>query len=131
VDVRLFRVDRVVGTELLDEDGTPPPQARARDDDGQLFTPAEDDLVVTLEVGPRGRWVAEYYPVEAVEELPGDGLRIRMKVADPRWLPRLVLRLGGAGRIVEPAGLAGEAVEAAHSALANYGTAAFVVPGNN
>lgn len=120
VDVRLFRVDRVVGAELLDVDGTPPPEARARDDGDQLFTPAADDLEVLLEVGPRGRWVAEYYPVEAVEELPGDGLRIRMKVADPRWLPRLVLRLGGAGRIVAPAGLAAEAVDQAESALAQY-----------
>ena len=99
---------------------TPPPEARARDDDGHLFTPSEDDLVVTLEVEPRGRWVAEYYPVEGTEELPGGGLRIRMKVADPRWLPRLVLRLGGAGRIVAPPALAEQAVEAAHAALANY-----------
>ena len=64
--------------------------------------------------------MAEYYPVEAVEELPGDGLRIRMKVADPRWLPRLVLRLGGTGRIVAPPELADEAVTQATSALANY-----------
>jgi proteasome accessory factor C len=119
-DVRLFRVDRVAGAELLEEDGTPPPEAVSRDADERLFTPSEDDLVVTLEVEPRGRWVAEYYPVEGTEELDGGRLRVTLKVADPRWIPHLVLRLGGAGRIVAPAGLAEQAVSAAREALANY-----------
>jgi proteasome accessory factor C len=119
-DVRLFRVDRVVGAELLDVDGTPPAQAVPRDEDERLFRPSDDDVVVTLEVEPRGRWVAEYYPVETAQERPGGGLRITMKVADPRWLPRLVMRLGGAGRIVAPAELAERALSATRAALANY-----------
>jgi proteasome accessory factor C len=119
-DVRLFRVDRVVGAELLDIDGTPPAEAVSRDADEQLFTPSDDDLVVTLEVEPRGRWVAEYYPVESTEELDGGRLRVTLKVANPRWLPRLMLRLGGAGRIVEPLELAGEVVSAAEEALTRY-----------
>jgi predicted DNA-binding transcriptional regulator YafY len=119
-DVRLFRVDRVIGAELLDEDGTPPVQAVPRDEDERLFRPSDDDVVVTLEVEPRGRWVAEYYPVETAEERAGGGLRITMKVADPRWLPRLVMRLGGAGRIVAPAELAERALSATRAALANY-----------
>jgi predicted DNA-binding transcriptional regulator YafY len=119
-DVRLFRVDRVIGAELLDEDGTPPAQAVPRDEDERLFRPSDDDVVVTLEVEPRGRWVAEYYQVETAEERAGGGLRITMKVADPRWLPRLVMRLGGAGRIVAPAELAERALSATRAALANY-----------
>jgi predicted DNA-binding transcriptional regulator YafY len=119
-DVRLFRVDRVAGVELLDLDGTPPPEAVSRDADERLFTPSDDDLLVTLEVEPRGRWVAEYYPVEGTEELAGGRLRVTLKVANPRWLPRLILRLGGAGRIVEPRELADEATSAAREALAGY-----------
>ena len=89
-------------------------------DSDRLFTPSQDDLLVTLEVEGRGRWVAEYYPVESTREL-GDGrLEVTLRVANPRWLPLLVLRLGGAGRIVAPAELAGEAVQAARDALAYY-----------
>jgi predicted DNA-binding transcriptional regulator YafY len=119
-DVRLFRVDRVAGVELLEVDGTPPPEAISRNADERLFTPSDDDLLVTLEVEPRGRWVAEYYPVEETEELDGGRLRITLKVANPRWLPQLVMRLSGAGRIVEPLALADETVAAARAALANY-----------
>ncbi len=118
--VRLFRVDRVADAQLLDEDGTPPPQAISRDTDDQLFTPSEDDVRVTLEVEPRGRWVAEYYPVESVRELPSGGLQVTLRVTDPRWVSRLVLRLGGAGRIVSPPELAGAATQAAELALAGY-----------
>jgi predicted DNA-binding transcriptional regulator YafY len=120
--VRLFRVDRVAGAELLDIDGTPPAEAvsRSLDEDERLFTPADGDLVVTLEVEPRGRWVTEYYPVESTEELDGGRLRVILKVANPRWLPQLVLRLGGAGRIVSPPELADEATRNARAALANY-----------
>jgi proteasome accessory factor C len=119
--VRLFRVDRVAGVELLDVDGTPPPEAVSRDaDDDRLFTPSQDDLLVTLEVEPRGRWVAEYYPVESTEELSGGRLRVALRVANPRWVPRLILRLGGAGRIVSPPDLADEAVATARAALAGY-----------
>jgi proteasome accessory factor C len=118
--VRLFRVDRVAGAQILDLDGTPPSEAVSRPSDEQLFTPSPDDLLVTLEVEPRGRWVAEYYPVENTEELPAGRLRVTMKVANPRWLPRMILRLGGAGRIVAPPELADEAVRLAEQALGNY-----------
>jgi predicted DNA-binding transcriptional regulator YafY len=119
--VRLFRVDRVAGAEVLDVDGTPPPEAVSRDvEEDRLFTPSEDDLLVTLEMEPRGRWVAEYYPVESTEELDGGRLRVTLRVANPRWLPRLILRLGGAGRIISPPALADEAVTAARAALAGY-----------
>ena len=120
--VRLFRVDRVAGAALLDEDGTPPAQAVSRDTDDDLFTPSAGDTLVTLEVEHRGRWVAEYYPAESVEELPSGALRVTMRIADPRWIPRLVLRLGGAGRIVDPPALAATASQAAADALAHYNT---------
>ena len=118
--VRLFRLDRIVGIEVLDEDGTPPPQARSRDLDEQLFSPGPDDLTVTLEVAPAARWIVDYYPVESVEELAGGRLLVRMRTADTRWLQQLVLRLSGQARVLEPAELGADVARIAADALAAY-----------
>lgn len=119
-DVRLFRLDRVVAVDLLDVDGTPPPDAVSREDGERLFTPSADDLLVTLDLAPGSRWVAEYYPVEDVEERPDGGLRVTLRTANPDWVPRLVMRLGGGGRIVAPDDIAQRLVAAASAALAHY-----------
>lgn len=119
-DVRLFRLDRIVEVEVLDVDGTPPPEAVSRGNTDSLFTPSPDDLVVTLDLAVEARWVAEYYPVEAVEERPDGGLRVRLRTANPDWVPRLCLRLGGGARIVTPDDVAGRLVRAATDALALY-----------
>jgi predicted DNA-binding transcriptional regulator YafY len=119
-DVRLFRLDRVLSATLLDADGTPPGSAVGRDLDDALFRPGPDDQLVTLDLQPEARWVAEYYPVESTEELPGDRLRVRLRTADAGWLRRLVLKLGGWATVVEPASLAQETAAAAESALRAY-----------
>lgn len=118
--VRLFRLDRVVAVALLEADGTPPAEAVSRDAGESLFTPSPDDLVVTLDLAPGARWVAEYYPVQAVEERPDGGLRVELRTANPDWVPRLCLRLGGDARIVGPADVADRLVTAATAALARY-----------
>lgn len=118
--VRLFRMDRVVTIDLLETAAELPPQAVARDLDEGLFVPSPEDTVVTLELEPRAHWVADYYPVEDVQELPGDVLLVRLRATDGRWLRRLALQLGGAARIVEPADLAQQVREAARSALETY-----------
>ncbi|HEX6338455.1 MAG TPA: WYL domain-containing protein [Jiangellaceae bacterium] len=115
---RLFRLDRVAAISILDVPASVPPQARARDLSAGIFQPSPDDELVTLAVTPAGRWVAEYYPCESVTETDDGGLIIQLRVADRRWLRRLVLRLGGTGRVVEPADLAAEVVTEARAALA-------------
>ena len=65
-----------------------------------LVQPAAEDPEVVVEVGPGGRWVAEYYPHDSAEELPDGGLRITLRTPDPASLRRLALRLGRDGRIV-------------------------------
>ncbi|WP_020573848.1 helix-turn-helix transcriptional regulator [Actinopolymorpha alba] len=119
-DVRLFRLDRVASAELLDEPAAPPPQARPRDLSAGLFQPSPDDALATLELDPQAAWVAEYYPCEEVTELRDGSLLVRLRVADPRWLRRLALRLGGTARVVEPAELAEAVREDAVRALAAY-----------
>jgi proteasome accessory factor C len=117
---RLFRLDRVATITILDVPAAVPPQARSRDLSGGIFQPSPDDELVTLAVTPAGRWVAEYYPCESVTEAPDGGLTIELRVSDRRWLRRLVLRLGGTGRVVEPAELAAKVVADARAALAAY-----------
>ena len=118
--VRLFRLDRVVTIEVLDVDGTPPPEAVARDGEQDLFAPSPDDLMVTVELAPGARWVAEYYPVEQVDELPNGGLRVRLRTASHDWLPRLALRLGGGLTVVSPLQVAERVRQLATEALAGY-----------
>ncbi len=62
---------------------------------------------MVVEVGPGGRWVAEYYPHDSADELPEGGLRITLRPR-PASLRRLALRLGRDGRIVSPAGAGGQ-----------------------
>ncbi|GAA0419752.1 WYL domain-containing protein [Streptomyces luteireticuli] len=117
---RTFRLDRVAEIRLLDEPADPPP-VEPRDLSAGLVQPAAEDPEVVVEVGPGGRWVAEYYPHDSAEELPDGGLRITLRTPDPASLRRLALRLGRDGRIVAPPELAASAREAAREALAAYG----------
>ncbi|GAA2102257.1 WYL domain-containing protein [Streptomyces albiaxialis] len=117
---RTFRLDRIAEIELLDERADPPP-VEPRDLSAGLVQPAAEDPEVVVEVGPGGRWVAEYYPYDSAEELPDGGLRITLRTPDPASLRRLALRLGRDGRITEPRELADSARDAARKALAAYG----------
>jgi proteasome accessory factor C len=118
--VRLFRLDRVLALAVLDVPASVPAQARPRDVDQGLFRPSDDDVRVELELSVAGRWVAEYYPCEQVEEL-GDGrLRVELRTPDTRWVRRLALRLGEDGRVISPAELAAQVHEDASAALAEY-----------
>ncbi len=119
-DVRLFRLDRVLGLQVLDVPAAVPPEAEPKDVDQGLYHPAPDDLTVVLELSPAGRWVAEYYPCEDVTEL-GDGrLRVTLRTPDGGWVRRLALRLGDSGRIAAPAALVSQVSEDAAAALAQY-----------
>jgi len=122
-DRRTFRLDRVAEIRLLDEPAAPP-ELELRDLSAGLVQPAAEDPEVVIEVGPGGRWVAEYYPHDRAEELPDGGLRISLRTPDPASLRRLALRLGREGRIVSPPELAESARDAARAALAAYDGAA-------
>ena len=122
-DVRMFRLDRIAQIEVLAAAAEPPPQARSRDLSAGLFQPSPTDLLATVELDPSARWVAEYYPCESVTELGSGRMRVTLRVSDPAWLRRLVLRLGGAARLVSPAEDAAAIRAAAAEALKAYDTA--------
>lgn len=119
-DVRLFRLDRVETIEVLDADGTPPAHARSRDLDADIFTPAPDDLQVTLGLAPEAAWVAEYYPVQDRVQEPDGALRVTLRTADTTWIRNLVWRLAGGAWVLEPVSLRAAVRAGADEALAAY-----------
>ena len=120
--VRLFRLDRIVGLAILAVLAEVPDDAEPVDVDAGLFRPSPDDIRVTMELTPAGRWVADYYPCESVEELGEGRLRIVLRTRDTRWVRGLALRLGDLGRVVSPAELAAGVRGDAERALALYGS---------
>ena len=91
---RVFRIDRVRSASLTNEQfdvpaEIPPPEVR--------YTPSEDDVRATIRLGPRARWVGEYYPIDVLDD---DGL-IRFSASDASVPARLLLRLGKDAELVE------------------------------
>ncbi|WP_112239397.1 helix-turn-helix transcriptional regulator [Kribbella monticola] len=119
-DVRLFRLDRIAAAKVLDLPSEPPPEATPRDLSNGMFQPSDHDLLATVQLAPPARWVAEYYPIESVEEGPDGSLIVKLRVADTAWLQRLVLRLGGSATVLEPADLSDQIAATARDALSAY-----------
>ncbi|MGI8808321.1 MAG: helix-turn-helix transcriptional regulator [Acidimicrobiales bacterium] len=113
-DERLFRVDRIATSTLLDSGFEP----RATAPELTAYRPEDTDPRVTLDLDPAARWVAEQYPVERVEELDGGRLRVTLAASQPAWLERLLLRLGPRATMV--GGDGGVASEAARRLLLRY-----------
>ena len=118
--VRLFRLDRILSIKVLDVAKDVPASAEPVDVDGGLFRPSPQDLEVDLELAAGGRWVAEYYPCERVEELDDGRLRIRLRTPDAEMVRRLALRLGEDGRVISPGELARQVAVDASAALRQY-----------
>jgi proteasome accessory factor C len=118
--MRLFRLDRMIGAEVLDVAADPPAEAEPIDVADGVFRPSPTDELVEVELTPAGRWVAEYYPCEEVTELGEGRLRVTLRARDQGWLVRLALRLGDSGRVVSPESLAGRVREEACAALSRY-----------
>lgn len=116
-DIRLFRLDRIEHVDLLDVPATPPEELPHRSVGSGVYTPDPQDLLVTLDLAPRSAWVAEQIPAEQVEPRDDGSVHMVLRVADPRWLHRLVLREGGGVRVVEPADVVTAVREGALAAL--------------
>lgn len=116
-DLRVFRLDRVSAAHLLDVTFEAPVEEPA----AEVFRPRADDPRVTLELRPSARWVVDQYPVESVEQGPGDALRVTLAVVAVPWLERLLVRLGPEASIVDgPAVLKDAPRAAARRILERY-----------
>jgi proteasome accessory factor C len=115
-DERLFRVDRIRDVRVTGETFEP----RGLIGQGRpLYTPGEEDIRVRLRLGPRARWVAEYYEVERVSS-EGEVLEVILPTKDLAWTAKLVLRLGGEAEILEPTELRSLARTVATETVALY-----------
>lgn len=85
-----------------------------------MFHPSDADTVVVLDAAPSARWVADYYPVDEVEDTATGTTRITLRAGDPAWVVRLALQLGGALRVVAPAELAERVRVRASAGLSRY-----------
>jgi proteasome accessory factor C len=116
-DVRIFRLDRMLGASLTGE-AAETRDAEPRDLAADLF---DSDVAPygTFDLDPRGHWMVEYYHATDVETR-GETIRAKIVGADWAWLVRFGLRHAGIARVVEPARLAEDVAAAARLALSAY-----------
>ena len=117
---RLFRLDRIDRSEVLDEP-VETPQEGPRDLGDGIFSQSADITPVTLLLEPEARWMTSYYPVEEIREVGQDRMEVVLLVADERWLTRLMLRLAPHATVVSPPAYADTFKAAAQRALSLYG----------
>jgi len=114
---RLFRLDRIRKARITQKSFEPRGLiGQGRD----LYTRSSEDQDVRLRLGPRARWVAEYYVVTEAEEREG-WLEVTLPTKDLAWAAKLVLRLGGEARVLEPEELRSLTRDLASRTLERYG----------
>ena len=118
--LRNFRLDRIEG---LAPNGRAVTEAAgpAEGFPVKLFTPNDDDTLVTVQLAPQGTGLADDYYAERTAPLPGGGLIAEIRFGSTSWLPMFVAQHGGAVRILEPTELADAAQEWIVAALSRYG----------
>lgn len=113
---RLFRLDRVVLADVLDE----PAEEHALPPRADVFQPGPEGDLVTLHLASSGRWIAETAPAEAVRDLPDGSFEVDLRVVQPAWLRHLLLQAADVVLDVRPPEVAHEAARAARETLAAY-----------
>lgn len=116
-DVRQFRVDRILGLEILDT---------AAEDHAHVELPDSADpdtagaTTVRLQLSSRARWMAEQLPGAQITELEEGWIAVVVKMVDAAWLDNVVLALGADVRAVEPAEVAAHLRGRAQAGLDAY-----------
>jgi proteasome accessory factor C len=101
LDLRQFRVERVVDVQVLDEPFDREAATAAGTGGAAEFVPGPDVARVTLDLAPAAAWVVETYPVDEVSDLDDGWRRVRLAVTARPWLERVLVRLGRQARVVE------------------------------
>ncbi len=115
---RLFRADRVHSVEPTGETFQPRGLAGAG---RPLYSRSDADRQVRLLLRPEARWVAEYYETVEEVERPDGEVEVVMPARRLEWAERLLLRLSGAARVLEPPELKDRVRELARRTREPYG----------
>ncbi|MET0756562.1 MAG: YafY family protein [Mycobacterium sp.] len=118
--VRLFRFDRIVDAQVLDEPSAPPEPAVQAPPDTSLFDADPSLPSATLRIDRSASWMFDYYPLRVLRELPGGACEAAMTYASDEWMARFVLGFGSAVRVLAPESLANRVRESAAAALNIY-----------
>lgn len=120
-DVRIFRLDRILGAELT-ETPAQEHEREPRDLSEGLFQVTDDTMWAVLDLAPSAHWLAEYYTVESLDSPTGGNgtWRVKMYATGLPWLRRLVLKNAAAVTVIEPQELADDVVARARLALSAY-----------
>ncbi|MFC9332831.1 helix-turn-helix transcriptional regulator [Arthrobacter sp. NPDC057009] len=117
--LRNFRLDRIenlapngksVSSGIKPDGGFP----------AKLFTPNDDDTLVTVQLTARATGLADDYYAERTAPLPDGGLVAEIRFGNTSWLPMFVAQHGGTARILEPGELARASRDWIDAALAIY-----------
>ncbi len=124
---RVFRLDRVSEVAETGETfATKDSPRRQTDEITEVFPITGKDLpTVTLLLPSEDKWVIEEYPNIEAKQVKESHWKVKLPVASPGWLARLLLRLGPETEILDAPEQLGEAFrkEAAKSILASYSEA--------
>ncbi len=117
---RVFRVDRIISATPTGRRGTIrevtlPDTQRWLDDDGEL-----PRAVIVID---REHFVSvERFPVDSIEELPGDRMRITLPVSNETWLATVLVGLGPHVQVQSPGEWVNLAARRARKLRARYAT---------
>ena len=120
VDVRQFRLDRILALNELDAPAQEHPDVQPASTEPELTAAPWQ---VQLELASRARWVAEQYPVTGVRDTDEGSFAVDLAVVDLAWLHHLVLGLAEDVLAVRPAQVAAGIADRAGAALAAYADA--------
>jgi proteasome accessory factor C len=114
---RLFRADRIRAVRETGETFEPRGLLGAG---RPLYTRSEHDIPVRLALEPAARWVTEYYETERAVAREDGTLEATLPTKDLPWVAKLMLRLGGQARVLDPPELAEMVREMARDTLGRY-----------
>lgn len=118
--MRLFRFDRIVAAEVLDEPSAPPSPTADGAPHTALFDADPALPVATLRISPRAAWLLEYFPLRVLEELPDGYCEAAMTFAAEDWLARQILGFGADVQVLAPQSLVDRVRSSAAQALGAY-----------